>query len=484
MYCSYCGSNNSEGNKFCLNCGKPLDGKTAPAQHVATAASAPAQAPAPAPAPVTHPYAKGCFASAWEDVRSTDGWMKKVLLLGLIMLVPILNFFVTGYAVSWAKEIACGKRAAMPKKIFADGNFATGFFVAVLGALFVVALYVCAVLVIWIPVIGLVAICCLAVFGAMMVAVCALRIGMSGRLTAGFDFSSVWQACSGNWGALFCASIVPGFVISIVGYIVALVLLFVAGLLVGINAASLPYLFGSAYGYTAFSAGTVVILVLFLLADLYITLTTTALTVVVEYRAVGHWVNRTAPNWASELGAQPYAAPVQAAQQTAGYTVPVVPPVPAPAAAPAPTPAPAPVQAPAPAPAPQAVPHAPASAADSGTAFLGTSGNEGDSATTVLADESAKTLVLIRADGAEVRVSAFPSTLGKGTAADVQISGNNSISRVHARVIAANGGFAIEDLGSTNKTFINDNPLEVGEVVALHCGDELKLGSENLIVRF
>ena len=481
MYCSYCGSSNSEGNKFCLNCGKPLDGKTAPAQRVPAAASAPAQAPAPAPA--VHPYAKGCFASAWEDVRSTDGWMKKVLLLGLVMLVPILNLFVTGYAVSWAKEIACGKRAAMPKKIFADGNFATGFFVAVLSALFVVALYVFAILAIWIPVIGLIALCCFAIFGAMMVAVCAVRIGMSGRLTAGFDFSSVWQACSGNWSALFCSSIVPGFVISLVGYIVAFVLLFVAGLLVGINAASLPYLFGGTYGYTAFGAGTVVILVLFLLADLYIALTTTALTVVVEYRAVGHWVNRTAPNWASELGAQPYVAPAQPVQQSAGYTVPVVPPVPAPVATPAPAPAPTPVQQ-APAPAPQPAPNASVSAGDSGTTNLSALDNAGDSATTVLADESAKTLVLIRADGAEVRVSAFPATLGKGTAADVQISGNNSISRVHARVIAANGGFAIEDLGSTNKTFINDNPLEVGEVVALHCGDELKLGSENLIVRF
>ncbi len=251
--------------------------------------------------------------------------------------------------------------------------------------------------------------------------------------------------------------------------------------LIGVNAASVPFLYGTtSYGYAALGAGTAIIYGLCLLVSLYIALTTLSLTVVVTYRAVGHWVGRVVPNWAIELGAQPYTAPAQPAQQATGYFVPEVTPA---VAAPAPSPVPAPVSAPAPAPAPALTP-APDSAADSGTEYLGKSDNDSDSSTTVLSDELEKTLVLIRHDGEEVRVSVFPSTLGKGTAADVQISGNNSISRVHARVIAANGCFAIEDLGSTNKTFINDNPLEEGELVALRCGDELRLGSENLIVRF
>ncbi len=492
MYCSYCGSSNSDDNKYCLNCGRPLEENAVPAQRAAVSASAPAPAPAAAPASAPSAYyAKGCFASAWEDIRGSEGWLKRMLLLGLIMYVPILNFVVTGHALAWAKEIACGKRTPLPKKIFADDSFASGFFVAVMGLLFFVSMIVVFVLFCLIPLvgsfIGAIAILVYGVFGAMVLDVCALRIGISGRFGAGFDFSSVLEACRGNWGSLFCASIVPGFVMLFVGNLVSFAVSVVAMFLIGVNAASVPFLYGTtSYGYAALGAGTAIIYGLCLLVSLYIALTTLSLTVVVTYRAVGHWVGRVVPNWATELGAQPrtqtYTAPAQPAQQATGYFVPVVTPA---AAAPAPSPvsAPAPAPEPTPSPAPKLTP-APDSAADSGTEYLGKSDNDSDSSTTVLSDEPEKTLVLIRHDGEEVRVSVFPSTLGKGTAADVQISGNNSISRVHARVIAANGSFAIEDLGSTNKTFINDNPLEEGELVALHCGDELKLGSENLIVRF
>lgn len=477
MYCSYCGSNNSEGSKFCLNCGKPLkEVANAPAQYAAAAVNAPATAPAPA----VNSCSKGCFASAWEDVRNSDGWMGKMFLLGLIMLVPILNFFVPGYALGWAKEIACGKRAAMPKKIFADGAFALGFFSVIFGLVFGLLIWIVSIPLNLIPLLGTAASIVLSIFGSMFVSVCVLRIAISGRLGAGFDFSSIWQAYGRNLGALFCASILPGLVIELVAGAIATCLVVLAAMVSGVGVTAFMYGYrGSLYASSA-GVGAVVVAVILVAVALYIMFVASSLVSVVSYRAVGHWVSRTAPNWASELGAQPYVAPAQPVQHASCYVVPAVAPTPAPAAS-----SPAPAQAaPVATPAPQPAPCAPHSADDSGTTDLSSLGNEGDSSTTVLADDPAKTLVLIRSDGAEVRVSAFPATLGKGTAADIQISGNNSISRVHARVIAANGSFAIEDLGSTNKTHINDNPLEVGEVVALHCGDELKLGSENLIVRF
>lgn len=477
MYCSYCGSKNSEGRKFCSNCAMPLKGAAnVPERHAAAAASAPAADAAPAVD--SHP--KGCFASAWEDVRNSDGWTGKMFLLGLIMLVPILNFFVPGYALGWAKEIACGKRTAMPKKIFADGAFALGFFSVIFGLAFGLLIWIVSIPLNLVPLLGAAASIVLSIFGSMLVSVCVLRIAISGRLGSGFDFSSIWAAYKRNLGALFCASILPGLVIELVAGVIATCLVVMAAMVLGVGATASMYGYrGSLYASSA-GAGAVVVAVVLVAVALYILFVASSLVSVVTYRAVGHWVNRTVPNWASELGAQPYAAPAQPVQQASCYVVPAVAPTPAPAAS-----APAPAQAaPVAASVSQPAPCAPRSADDSGTTYLSSLSNGGDSSAAVLADVPAKTLVLIRSDGAEVRVSAFPATLGKGTAADIQISGNDSISRVHARVIAANGSVAIEDLDSTNKTFINGNPLEVGEVVALRSGDELKLGSENLIVRF
>src|SRR5712672_119671 len=46
-------------------------------------------------------------------------------------------------------------------------------------------------------------------------------------------------------------------------------------------------------------------------------------------------------------------------------------------------------------------------------------------------------------------------TLGRGDACDVRIS-DQSVSRTHARVAAADIGYEVTDLQSTNGTFVND----------------------------
>lgn len=470
MYCSHCGSSNSDSNKFCLNCGKPLVPAT-PRQQVPqadTTVNIPvADSVAPAASASPHAYSKGCFASAWEDVRNSEGWMGKMLLLGLIMLVPILNFIVPGYSLAWAKEIACGKSSPMPKKIFADGAFALGFFCVAFGLIAGIAMAFVSLLLDFVPIIGTIADLVLTIFVTMFVSVCVLRIAVSGRFGSGFDFASVWKPFQSGFGSLFCAAILPGLVIELIAVLLAGALIAVAVALSGVGVSTYSY------GYTApVSMGAVVVALILIAIATYILFTLSSLVSVVTYRAVGHWVNRFAPNWAVEFGAaQPCTSPSQQEAQPVVYSVPVVaPPAPAPVVA-------VPAQA-----APQT--HEPSSEGESSTTALVSPENEGDSSTTVLVEEEPKRLVLIRHDGTEVKLSSFPCTIGKGSAADVQISGNNTISRVHARIIASNDGFAIEDLGSTNKTFINEDPLTGDELVALRCGDELRLGSENLIVRF
>ena len=60
---------------------------------------------APTPAPV---YAQGCIGAAWADIKATPGYIGKLLVLGLIMCVPILNFVVLGYLLHWSREVPFG----------------------------------------------------------------------------------------------------------------------------------------------------------------------------------------------------------------------------------------------------------------------------------------------------------------------------------------------------------------------------------------
>jgi DNA-binding winged helix-turn-helix (wHTH) protein len=55
------------------------------------------------------------------------------------------------------------------------------------------------------------------------------------------------------------------------------------------------------------------------------------------------------------------------------------------------------------------------------------------------------------------------------------------VSRRHARIVVANGTARIEDLGSKNGTFVADE--KVTAPVALHDGDEIRVGDFSLVFR-
>lgn len=63
--------------------------------------------------------------------------------------------------------------------------------------------------------------------------------------------------------------------------------------------------------------------------------------------------------------------------------------------------------------------------------------------------------------------------LGRDPASDIVID-DVEISRRHARLIAQSGGYAIEDLGSTNGTFVNEKRIRT--VVPLTAGTKIRLG--------
>ncbi len=167
-------------------------------------------------------------------------------------------------------------------------------------------------------------------------------------------------------------------------------------------------------------------------------------------------------------------APVHAAPAPVAPAAPTPAPQSAPAA-PAPKPAaPAPQPQPA-APAPAPAAPAPFSAPEPGEASAPTGSDAG---TTLLVP----TVALLRSNGKRYTISNVPATLGKGSAADVLIEGNEAISRVHARILYAGDQFVVEDMGSSNKTYINGDVLAPHDPVALRDGDTLRLANEEFTV--
>jgi pSer/pThr/pTyr-binding forkhead associated (FHA) protein len=77
---------------------------------------------------------------------------------------------------------------------------------------------------------------------------------------------------------------------------------------------------------------------------------------------------------------------------------------------------------------------------------------------------------------------------GSGTGAqmvDLDLYGayDKGVSRTHANITAQEDGtFLVEDIGSSNGTFVNGSKLKKGETVPLKYGDELRLGELRMVI--
>jgi pSer/pThr/pTyr-binding forkhead associated (FHA) protein len=96
------------------------------------------------------------------------------------------------------------------------------------------------------------------------------------------------------------------------------------------------------------------------------------------------------------------------------------------------------------------------------------------------------------APGTEFRLTADESTIGRwdadnGIFPDVDLDAHDAdakVSRRHARIVRRNGGYFIEDLGSTNGTYVNrGRRLLPGNPQALSDGDEVIVGKTFLRFR-
>jgi pSer/pThr/pTyr-binding forkhead associated (FHA) protein len=79
------------------------------------------------------------------------------------------------------------------------------------------------------------------------------------------------------------------------------------------------------------------------------------------------------------------------------------------------------------------------------------------------------------ADGAGRTFTLTSETvIGRSADCAISITGDTFVSSAHARVFASDGRVLVEDLGSTNGTFLNSN--RISEPTPLFRGDRLQIG--------
>jgi serine/threonine protein kinase len=82
--------------------------------------------------------------------------------------------------------------------------------------------------------------------------------------------------------------------------------------------------------------------------------------------------------------------------------------------------------------------------------------------------------------GSEIQVR-DEFVIGRQASEEGQLGQDAEISRQHARIAPSNGSFVIEDLGSTNGTFVNGRRISKPEI--LSPGDRIQVGATTLVVQ-
>lgn len=286
---------------------------------------APQGMPQYAPAPVqTVPRARGCAGAAWDDIRNSPNWIKKVILLSLVMLVPILNFAVMGYAIRWSRELSLGENNPLPGAVFKKKEIATGFFatliewalesIAVALALLVSmlvgglisAINVYAGILAFSVLSSLLSIA-FAIFYSPFVNISIMRMGVVGYLESGFNFKKTFAAFKRNMGSAIGATWIP----SLIGGLIASVVLgILSAILMGILVFAGSSVYNGMYyghGYyddpmqalsliMGMGSGTMIVFIIMIFVAAVVS---TILTLWI-YRANGYWVARNAPEWINE----------------------------------------------------------------------------------------------------------------------------------------------------------------------------------------
>lgn len=253
-------------------------------------------------------YAKGCVSAAWDDIKSSEGWFGKTLLLGVIMIVPILNWIVSGYCMRWSRQLILGKIEHMPKEIFGNRNFINGVYMFVISLVFGLVGAIAAGILGFIPILGWIAGIAISIFVSMFMYVASMRAAIADRLGAGFDISQIWQTSKNNLGSLFVISFVPSLIIGLIIGLIGLIIASIAFVGMSGDILNVIYAYDMYDYYDYYYSPEIISSILGLVgmaipAFLLIYIIGCfgeAFAVLLTYRAMGHWVARYASDWMSD----------------------------------------------------------------------------------------------------------------------------------------------------------------------------------------
>ena len=175
----------------------------------------------------TTAYAKSCLSAGWADCKQPGFW-KKTAFMGLIELVPILNFVNQGYMLEWSKEVPFGGRTSLPQKVVTGRNFEIGFYAFVISLVFSLVAGLAGGILGWIPLIGWIATVVIGFLVAMFTYILNLRMAMRSQLGEGFKVGDAWKAIKRDWSGLLWAILAPGLIAAGVILVVSLVYTFLA----------------------------------------------------------------------------------------------------------------------------------------------------------------------------------------------------------------------------------------------------------------
>jgi pSer/pThr/pTyr-binding forkhead associated (FHA) protein len=92
--------------------------------------------------------------------------------------------------------------------------------------------------------------------------------------------------------------------------------------------------------------------------------------------------------------------------------------------------------------------------------------------------ESRKTGRLVFPNGEEHMLDSRDLTIGRGAQNDISLDGDDFASARHARIVPRRDGVWVEDIGSTNGTYLNGARLSRPSRLAP--GDVIRVGSTDL----
>ena len=88
---------------------------------------------------------------------------------------------------------------------------------------------------------------------------------------------------------------------------------------------------------------------------------------------------------------------------------------------------------------------------------------------------------LVSQDGRNYQLNCGDTTIGRLSTNDIQLQGDTTVSRQHAKIVEQNGHFKLYDLGTTSGTRLNNK--RVTQPMLLEPDDEIRLG-DNTVFRF